>query len=168
MKIASCTEPQALAWQNFDRMRIRLIGQINRELTRETGLSEADFAILSELIHAQHETVRAMALRGGLDWEKSRLSHQIRRMEERGLLKREPCAEDQRGSDVRLTETGTAVALDAIERYAAIVRRHVFDLLTPAQIAALDDISSTVLMALESGDSDGCESFASECRTLAE
>jgi DNA-binding MarR family transcriptional regulator len=152
MKIDSCTEPQALAWQHFDRMRIRLIGQINRDLMHRTGISEADFSILNELAHAGNETVRALALRGGLEWEKSRLSHQIRRMEERGLLVREPCAEDSRGSVIRLTETGAAVALDAIEQYAAIVRRHVFDRLSPAQIAALDDISATLLDALERED----------------
>lgn len=157
MKIASCSEPQAFAWQNFERMRIRLIGRINRELTRETGLSEADFAILSELIHAENETVRAMALRGGLDWEKSRLSHQIRRMEERGLLLREPCVEDNRGSVIRITDSGSKVALEAMERYAAIVRRHVFDLLSPEQVAALDDISLSLLGSLDGSEEHICE-----------
>lgn len=149
MRITSCSEPQAIAWQNFQRMRIRLISRINGELTRETGLSEADFAILSELIHAENETVRAMALRGGLDWEKSRLSHQLRRMEERGLLRREPCVEDNRGSVIRITDEGQRVALDATARYAEIVRRNVFDLLTPEQLSALDNIALTLLTRLD-------------------
>lgn len=164
MKIAACTEPQAIAWMNFERMRIRLVAQINRELTHETGLSEADFAILSELLHSENEAVRAIALRGGLDWEKSRLSHQIRRMEERGLLTREPCIEDSRGSVIRITEAGSKTAVDATERYAAIVRRYVFDVLSAEQLALLDDISRTLLAALGgSEDEHICEEALGSC-----
>jgi len=164
MKIANCSEPAAIAWANFQRMRVRLIGQINRELARETGLSEADFAILTELSLTDGEAVRAMALRGGLDWEKSRLSHQIRRMEERGLLRREPCVEDSRGSVIRITDAGRSMALDATERYAAIVKRHVFDLLTAEQLAAMDEISLKLLEALGCPEAEsGCEAAIEPC-----
>ena len=164
MKIANCSEPAAIAWANFQRMRVRLIGQINRELTRETGLSEADFAILTELSLTNSEAVRAMELRGGLDWEKSRLSHQIRRMEERGLLLREPCVEDNRGSVIRITESGRTVAAEATECYAAIVKRHVFDLLTPEQLVSLDEISLALLDALGCPKTDdSCEAAIETC-----
>ena len=164
MKIANCSEPAAIAWANYQRMRVRLTGKINRELARETGLSEADFAILTELSLADEGVSRAMALRGGLDWEKSRLSHQIRRMEERGLLRREPCVEDSRGSVIRITDAGRSVALDATERYAAIVKRHVFDLLTPDQLAALDGISLTLLASLGCPEAEGgCEVAGESC-----
>ena len=163
MKLDACSEPEALAWSNFQRMRVRLIGAINRDLTRETGLSEADFAILNELVHANNETVRAMALRGGLDWEKSRLSHQIRRMEERGLLLRKPCIEDNRGSVISLTEEGRENAVAAMACYAEIVRRHLFAYLSPAQLAALDEISTTLLAPLESGPDETCAGDCDPC-----
>jgi DNA-binding MarR family transcriptional regulator len=145
-------------------MRVRLIGQINRELARETGLSEADFAILTELNQAGDESMRSIALRGGLDWEKSRLSHQLRRMEERGLVRREPCLEDNRSSLIRITDAGRTVAQDATVAYALILRRHVFDLLSPDQLSALDDISLTLLSAMNCADDEhSCEAALESC-----
>ena len=91
------SDPQAAAWSSYQRMRARLSGQLNRELARKTGLSEADFEILAALTESPDQPVRALALRCGLEWEKSRLSHQLRRMEARGLVVREQCSEDNRG-----------------------------------------------------------------------
>ena len=101
------SDSQAAAWASYQRMRVRLTGRLNQELARKTGLSEADFEILSALTEAPDESVRALALRCGLEWEKSRLSHQLRRMEARGLITREECVEDNRGLVIRVTDAGT-------------------------------------------------------------
>ena len=69
-------------------MRLLLNGTMNRELFRSTGLSEADFDILHFLEDSPGQSVRSIALRCGLEWEKSRLSHQLRRMQGRGLITR--------------------------------------------------------------------------------
>lgn len=143
------SEQQAAAWANYQRMRVRLTGRINRDLARATGLSEADFEILTALTDSPNETVRALALRCGLEWEKSRLSHQLRRMEERGLVRREDCAEDNRGSVVRVTEAGRALAAEAKHHYDRAVQRYVADVLTAEQLAALGTIAETVLAQLE-------------------
>ena len=68
------------AWQAYQRMRLQLNGRISRELYRSTGLSEADFDILFFLEESPDGSVRSIALRCGLEWEKSRLSHQLRRI----------------------------------------------------------------------------------------
>ncbi|MBV9790086.1 MAG: winged helix DNA-binding protein, partial [Chloroflexi bacterium] len=140
MKKHEYSDPQAAAWASYQRMRVRLTGRINRELARATGLSEADFEILFALTEVPDESVRAMALRCGLEWEKSRLSHQLRRMEERGLVMRMDCAEDNRGSIVRITDAGRKVAAEARQHYDQAVRRYVIDVLTPEQLAALGTI----------------------------
>src|SRR5690625_2539878 len=106
MKTQGLTAQQAAAWDRYQRMRVRLSARLNREISQATGLSEADFEILSALTESTNETVRALELRCGLEWEKSRLSHQLRRMEQRGLVRREHCTEDNRSSVVRITETG--------------------------------------------------------------
>src|SRR5215207_5022578 len=124
------TERQVAAWASYQRMRVRLSGRLNRELARTTGLSEADFEILVALTEAPDETVRTLALRCGLEWEKSRLSHQLRRMEARGLVTREECAEDNRGSVVRVTGAGRQLAAEARHHYEQAVRRYVTDVLT--------------------------------------
>lgn len=140
---------QATAWASYQRMRVRLTGQINRELAHKTGLSEADFEILSALSDSSDESVRAIALRCGLEWEKSRLSHQLRRMEARGLITREECVEDNRGSVIRITDAGRKLVTEAQLHYEQAVQRYVIDALTPEQIEALGTIAETVLARLE-------------------
>src|SRR5260370_13024479 len=115
MKKQPRSDTQVVAWTNYQRMRVRLNERINRELAQTAGLSEADFEILSALIESPNDSVRALALRCGLEWEKSRLSHQLRRMEERGLVTRLDCAEDNRGSVIRVTEAGHILVTDGKE-----------------------------------------------------
>jgi DNA-binding MarR family transcriptional regulator len=140
---------QRAAWESYQRMRVLLTGRINRELTRKTGLSEADYEILAALTETQAESVRVLALRCGLAWEKSRLSHQLRRMEERGLLTREECVEDNRGAVIRVTDAGRKLAAEARVDYEQAVKRYVTDVLTAEQMQALGSIAETVLLQLE-------------------
>jgi DNA-binding MarR family transcriptional regulator len=112
-------------------------------------LSEADFEILVALTELPDKSVRALALRCGLEWEKSRLSHQLRRMEERGLVTREDCVEDNRGSVVRMTDAGRKLAAEARQHYEQAVQRYVTDVLTAEQMAALGTIAETILTGLE-------------------
>ena len=143
------TDSQAGAWASYQRMRVQLAGRLNRELSRKTGLSEADYEILTALTQSQDETVRALALRCGLDWEKSRLSHQLRRMEARGLVVREACSVDNRGAEVRVTEYGRKLAAEARVHYEEAVRRYVVDVLTPDQLEAFGSIAESILANLE-------------------
>ncbi|WP_030455342.1 MarR family winged helix-turn-helix transcriptional regulator [Herbidospora cretacea] len=147
--MADLTDPQALAWASYQRMRVRLSGVLGRELAAATGLSEADFDVLVAVNERPDESVRSLALRCGLEWEKSRLSHQLRRMEQRGLITREACEEDSRGSAVRLTPRGRELACEARKHYDAAVKRYVMDTLTPEQVAALAEISATLLDRIE-------------------
>jgi DNA-binding MarR family transcriptional regulator len=140
---------QASAWANYQRMRVRLTARLNQELARSTGLSEADYEILLALSEIPGEAVRALALRCGLAWEKSRLSHQLRRMEQRGLVVRESCAEDNRGSVIRNTEAGRQLAREAKKCYEQAVQRYVADVLTPEQFEALGEIAQTILANLD-------------------
>lgn len=143
------TDKQAEVWANYQRMRVRLGGRLNRELARKTGLSEADFEILVALIESPDGSMRALALRCGLEWEKSRLSHQLRRMEERELAVRENCTEDKRGLVIRVTEAGRKLAEEAKVHHEQAVCRYVVDILSADQMEALGTIAETVLTALE-------------------
>jgi DNA-binding MarR family transcriptional regulator len=140
---------QQIAWASYQRMRIRLAGRLGRELARETGLSEADFEILSHLAETPDTPVRALALRCGLEWEKSRLSHQLRRMEQRGLVTREMCAEDNRSTVIRVTAEGRRLAEAGRLVHEAAVRRYVCDTLTSRQLDALGEIADVILMGLD-------------------
>src|SRR5260370_25553793 len=149
MKKPPLSDSQVAASTNYQPMRVRHKERINRELAQNTGLSEADFEILSALIESPNDSVLALALRCGLEWEKSRLSHELRRMEERGLISRQECAEDNRGSVIRVTEAGRKLATEAKVYCEQAVRQYVVDVLTVEQLQALGTIAETILHQLE-------------------
>ena len=149
MKQQRLSDTQRAAWANYQRMRVRLTERINRQLAQKAGLSEADFEILCALIESPNESVRALALRCGLEWEKSRLSHQLRRMEERGLVTRLECAEDNRGSVIRVTEAGRNLVTEAKVYYEQAVQQYVVDVLTAEQLQAMGTIAEIIIHQLE-------------------
>ena len=141
-------EREERAWRAFHRLEHELGSRVRRQLARETGLSDADYVILRVLAEAPDQHLRALALRSEVRWEKSRLSHHIGRMERRGLVTREGCAEDSRGAVIRLTGAGREAMVTALCAHAKAVRAYLLDQLSPGQLDALADISETVLAGL--------------------
>jgi DNA-binding MarR family transcriptional regulator len=150
----STTEPQWLdeaedgAWRGYMRMRTLLHAQIVRDLARESGLSGPDYDVLSNVSEAEGRRERLAALAARMAWSRSRLSHHITRMEQRGLVTREDCADDGRGAFVVLTDAGLRAIQAAAPGHVASVRRHFIDLLSREQLDALADISQTVVRRL--------------------
>lgn len=142
------TAPRERAWRRYRRMRTLLDLQIARDLHRDSGLSEADYDVLSTLAEESEGPWRARDLATRLLWSTSRLAHHIGRMEQRGLVARQPCADDARGALIRLTEEGQATLREAAPPHVASVRRHMMDLLTDDEVAALDTIAGKVITQL--------------------
>jgi DNA-binding MarR family transcriptional regulator len=111
--------------------------------------------VLSSLSAAPGRQGRLTDLAKRMLWSQSRLSHHISRMEQRGLVVREECESDGRGSVVVLTKQGIRALEAAAPGHVESVRRHIIDLLSPAQIKALGDISETVVKNL--GDPSATE-----------
>jgi DNA-binding MarR family transcriptional regulator len=137
------------AWRAYLRMQSRLQRRLSQQLQRDAGLSDADFEVLVNLSEAEDGRLRAFELGDELQWEKSRLSHHLTRMERRSLVAREECLTDARGAFVRITEQGRASIEHAAPMHVAEVRARFIDVLTPAQLRSLDEICETVLAALE-------------------
>ncbi len=132
------------AWRGFHRMRTELMAHLARELDRVSGLTEADYAILVTVSEAPNQRIRSRDLCTTLEWDRSRLSHQIARMEARGTVERAPCSGDARGFDIALTETGRA-AIEAAAPIHLLAVRHCFaDLLTAEQLDCLGDIAEAI------------------------
>jgi DNA-binding MarR family transcriptional regulator len=129
-------------------MRALLDLQLARDLSNDSGLSETDYDVLSTLSEKPEGCWRARDLSAQLLWSTSRLAHHVGRMEQRGLVTRQPCTDDARGALIRLTEQGRAVLREAAPPHVASVRRHLIDLLTSDEIAALDAIASKVITHL--------------------
>ena len=118
-------------------------GELRRVLgveLQETSLSPADYQVLLPLTEAHGKRMRSSELARTIDWERSRLSHHLGRMEGRGLVRRDDCATDSRGAEVSLTAEGARVFRRATAPHMRSIKRHFADALTPDQFAALADI----------------------------
>ena len=127
------SDDEQQAWRATVHLSQMLLRQLDRDLTAY-GLSGHDYEILVELSEAPEHHMRMTDLADATSQSRSRLSHQITRMEKRGLVRRDDCEGDKRGTFAVLTRAG----FEAIERVAPHhveqVRRHYIDRLTPRQL----------------------------------
>ncbi|MFC6149426.1 MULTISPECIES: MarR family winged helix-turn-helix transcriptional regulator [Mumia] len=130
------------AWRAYAAAHERLVRHLAREITRETGLSDADYAVLDALVDVPGGRLRSRELRLALEWEKSRLSHQIRRMEQRGLLARETCEADGRSADVVITPEGRTTSARARAVREASLRSLVLETLGADRVEGLAQTAS--------------------------
>lgn len=151
------TEREQRAWRGFLRMHAEVSSALQRELQRDTGLSYPDYEVLVYLSEAPGGQMRPFQLGDALQWEKSRLSHQLRRMQDRGLVTREDCESDRRGAVVTITGAGWAAIRAAAPQHVRQVRRAFLAALTPGQLDALTEIADAVLgrLAVSPGGGDG-------------
>src|SRR3954454_14151814 len=136
-------------WRRWLRMNALLPGALHRELQADAGLSLPDFDVLVQLTDSPESRVRVSDLARGLQWERSRVSHHVTRMERRGLVRREECRDDGRGAWVVLTDQGRSTIEQAAPGHVATVRRLVFDALTPEEAEVMGGVVDKVLSRLE-------------------
>jgi DNA-binding MarR family transcriptional regulator len=141
-------EKQMRAWLGYRRLRLLLDLQISRDLAEDSGLSDADYDVLSNLSEAEGHRLRLRDLAAHMRWSTSRLSHHLTRMQRRGLIRREGTASDARGADVVLTRAGVRTIQTAAPHHVESVRRHFIDLLTDEQLRVLAELSETVVERL--------------------
>jgi DNA-binding MarR family transcriptional regulator len=118
-------------------------------LQADSELSLADFDVLVQLTDVAEARVRVVELARALQWEQSRASHHLARMQKRGLVVREECPEDRRGAFVVLTPAGRRAIEMAAPRHVETVRRLFFDRLTDEQVQTLATISDQILAGLD-------------------
>ncbi len=136
------TPEEHRAWRGFMSLHRELAARLNRQLQEDSLLSLADYEVLVPLSEAPDGRLRPYELAEGLQWEQSRLSHHLARMGKRGLVSREECTADGRGSFVVLTPTGRDAIETAAPAHVAMVRKLFFDALSPEQVSALESIAS--------------------------
>jgi len=130
-------------------MTAQLQGRLNRQLQDAFGLSLADYDVLVRLTDTPQGRLRVYELAHDLQWEQSRLSHHLARMQRRGLVAREECTTDRRGAFIVLTGTGRRTIEEAAPAHVETVRKLVFDGLPVEHVAVLDSLSAHVLSRLE-------------------
>ena len=138
------TDEEQQAWRATVQLSQLLLRQLDRDLTAH-GLNGRDYEIMVELSEAPEHRLRMTDLADATSQSRSRLSHQITRMEKRGLVRRDDCEGDKRGTFAVLTKAG----FDAIERVAPYhveqVRRHYIDRLSPRQLEETRDAFAPIV-----------------------
>lgn len=151
-------ETEAGAWRGLQLMQMRLTARLARELAADSCLSYPDYVVLVALTEQPEGALRVFELAAMLGWEKSRLSHQLRRMESRGLVTKQRCGTDRRGAVAAVSAKGRQEIEKAAPGHVAAVRRFFVDLLSEEQLRVLASVSQAVLAALaaeEAGRDDG-------------
>ena len=141
-------EREARLWRTWLRLNQELPSVLEEQISRDGGLSGADYAVLVPLSESPDGMLRARELGREILWDRSRLSHHISRMEKRGLVAREECAEDGRGAMVRLTDAGRAAIEGAAPGHVSATRRYFFDLLSDEEVDVLTAVFDRVLANL--------------------
>ena len=131
------TRQQQRAWLAYMRVQLRLSYEMNRQLQNDSDLSLADYDVLNALRYSPDGAMQISALAARISWERSRLSHQARRMSARGLVTCDVLASDRRATEVRLTDQGWQAITDASEGHIDLVRRLFFGGLPADQLAAV-------------------------------
>lgn len=142
------------AWRAFVYAHQQIEAHLNRRL-QKSGLSGADYEVLAVLSALDEDRMPAHALCKALSWEKSRLSHQVRRMQKDGLISREPNPEDARSTMVCLLPAGREAIEEAAPGHVEDVRRNFIDLFTEAELDMLAALNQRVLHHLATDDSAG-------------
>ncbi|MDQ1717455.1 MAG: hypothetical protein QOE71_3237 [Pseudonocardiales bacterium] len=134
------TSSELAIWRSLLDTTGELRKRLGTQILQDSSLSPADYQVLLALTEAAGRRLRSSELASNIDWERSRLSHHLGRMERRGLIRRDDCATDSRGAEVSLTEDGAAVFRRATAPHMRAIKLHFADALTPEQFQALADI----------------------------
>lgn len=148
METYGLTAKQFNAWRAFHKLRSQLIPHLTKKIYKNTGLTPAEFAILVSLLESRDGSLHSSEISERLDWEKSRISHQCKRMEERGLISRHECETDARSCVIKMTRSGRKYMKDALPAQFLDVKHCFADLLTNEQLNALIEISKVVSLHL--------------------
>lgn len=145
------TEPEERAWRAYREMQAVLPARMARDLGRDSGLSDPDYDVLSTLSEKERQRWQLRDLAAKMLWSRSRLSHHVDRMEQRGLVAREEDPDDRRGCILVMTREGRRTLERAAPYHVASVRAHLLDLLDDDELATLTRIAERVVDRLSAG-----------------
>ena len=143
------TAEEQRVWRRWMTLNAQLSATLQRELQDDAGLSMQDYEVLVHLTDNSEGRMRVTDLARLMQWERSRVSHHVTRMERRRLVQRVECAEDGRGAFVVITPRGRAAIEQAAPGHVNTVRRLVFDALSTEEVDAFATIIEKALAQLD-------------------
>jgi DNA-binding MarR family transcriptional regulator len=133
-----------------------LLSAVEGELQRDSAIPLGYYEILVRLSEAEDRSLRMSQLAEASTSSKSRLSHAVARLEERGWVERQDCETDRRGQFARLTDKGFAALAAAAPGHVEQVRRSLFDRITPEQAIQLRTIMTAIAAGRAPGATGAC------------
>lgn len=140
---------QLRIWRDFIESAEILRARMDRRLAAESALSMGDYRVLLALTEATGHTLRSFELAEMVEWERSRLSHHIGRMEKRGLVTRTSATDGSRGVHVSITPAGQHAFRAASSKHLHAVKELFIDALTPEQLQHTGDIAQAIRAHLQ-------------------
>ena len=137
------------AWVRLAAVLELLPGVLDSQLRRDVELTHFEYFVMAMLSEAPERTLRMTTLAMQTNATLPRLSHVVRRLEDRGLVERFPCPQDARATNARLTPAGWSKVVEAAPGHVANVREHVIDALNPDQVQQLAGITDAILGRLD-------------------
>jgi len=152
------------AWLEVMRL---LPAQLEDRLHEGHDLNLTDYQVLVELSEADDGRLRMTELANRTSLSKSRLSHQIGRMEKVGLVERQDCPSDRRGAFAVIAEAGWAVLREAAPRHVADVRELFIGLMSPEEVAVVGRAMGIIAEKLRQSPGTGCANALAEQKAAA-
>ncbi|PSL37097.1 DNA-binding MarR family transcriptional regulator [Labedella gwakjiensis] len=143
------TPEQLDSWLSFVAVVELLPGALDAQLQADAGISHYEYFLLAQLSEAPDRTLRMTELAGATNATLPRLSHVVKRLEQRGYVERVPCPSDKRATNARLTAEGWEKVVATAPGHVGEVRRRVIDALSPEQLRALGEASAAILATLD-------------------
>lgn len=141
------TKQQQEYWRSFLSV-LQLLPDVFSHDLKEHGLSLSDYEILVRLSEAESRAIRMSELARLTLSTRSRLTHQVDRLEDHGLVTRYTCSQDKRGLWAQITDNGYALLVALAPIHVASVRKNLVDVLTDGELEHLGSISDKILQAL--------------------
>jgi len=131
-------------WRGFIETTGALRADLEARFQAESSLSSGDYAVLLALVEADGQRLRSSDLADHIDWERSRLSHHLGRMESRGLITREKCLTDNRGAEIVLTPEGASSFRRASGPHLHAIQELFVEALTPELLGKVEEITASL------------------------
>ena len=156
-------EDEQRVWRAFIAVNRKLFAALERQMQDESGLPQTYYIILAMLSEAPGRSLRMSELAELVSSSPSRLSHAVDRLAERGWVRREKDPHDRRGNRTVLTDDGWRVVVETAPGHVRTVRENMFDLVTPEQLAVLDEVFGAVLAKLDAAPGAGGPAASPDC-----
>lgn len=152
----SPTRDELAVWRDYIETSEAVKRALAADFQASSGMSPGDYGVMLALSEAPDRLLRSSELADVVGWERSRLSHHLRRMEERKLIIRHKVDGDSRGAAVTLTDAGADLFRKSSTSHLRVVRDVFIDAFTPEQLNAMQTAVQALRTHLQKRPTSGC------------